>query len=323
MFNCKVGGAPLNVAVGLNRLGEKPLLVSAVGDDWFGNNTISYLEVNEVPYSITTSVDLPTRTAVVVHDEDRERAFYFSSGLAAENAIELDKYVGSKKLKYDVIYFGSFPFARGSSLSVFRQYVNSARAAGVAAVFDPNVRLGVFRRASEARRICRDLVTLSDVVRLNVDELRFLYGPKSGPNTPDIVKRCAEALLKDGPRAVFVTDGAVGSYFLVDGQFVFVKSFRVKTVDSTGCGDAFTAALISRYFDNRGALTKDYAGLLRWANAAGAFAATRLGGADSMPTKVQIQHIINSNSRGGETAKQFVPSTSVKKVSKQKGGLSK
>ncbi len=304
---CKVGGAPLNVAVGLGRLGERSTLFSAVGGDWFGEKGLSYLKSKRIRSIVSTLPDLPTRMTVISHDRNRERSFKFSPGVAAENAVMPDERTLAGG--YEILYFGSFPFSRGSGLPDFKNFVRSAREAGIATVFDPNIRLGIFANQDEARKICLELLSLSDVVRLNVDELKFIYGKNSKGRKQAFVRKATAWLLAEGPHTVFVTDGPVGSYACRDGEFEFMRSFKVKAVDSTGCGDAFTAAIISKLCDEKdtgahSSLTQ----LLRWANAAGAAAATKLGGADSMPTKIDIERLIKSNLRGGGMGKKLVSS---------------
>ncbi len=99
MFKCRVGGAPLNVAVGLSRLGEDAVFMGSVGDDWLGKNTLAYLQQKKINHRVSLSPDFPTRISVVFHDANRQRAFSFRSGAAAENSIPLDRFaaIGSER----------------------------------------------------------------------------------------------------------------------------------------------------------------------------------------------------------------------------------
>jgi fructokinase len=297
IFKCKVGGAPLNVAVGLSRLGENAIYMGSVGDDWFGKNTLAYLKENKIKHRVSLSPDFPTRIAVVSHDADNERAFSFSAGPAAENSIRPGKLAEIGGEKFEVIYFGSFSFAHGNSLPAFRDFIQSARSNGARTVFDPNIRLGVFASDSEARRICLELIELSDVVRLNSEELAFLCGERRASGR-EVLKKRALYLSDAGSRSVFVTDGAKGSHAYAAGDFCSSGPFRVKVADSTGCGDAFTASMISGLFGKGHESGQDLPGLLRRANAAGAIAATKFGGADSMPSGKELRKMLKSMSGG-------------------------
>jgi len=319
---CKVGGAPLNVAVALKRLGERCALVSSVGGDWFGANAVSYLKSNGIKHFVETIPATATRTAVISHDRKKERAFQFSPGIAAENALSARQIESVKSPRFGVLYFGSFPFARGKSLSAFKRFVCRARKSGIYTVFDPNIRLSVFDSADSARAICKELAAISDVVRLNVDEILLLTGvAASSGRRMAAIEKAASVLTVMGPRVAFITDGGNGSYMYHDGRCEHQEPFQVRAVDTTGCGDAFTAAVIAKYF-NKGRLGfAQPTEILRWANAAGALAATRLGGADSMPTKIQIENFIESRSRGGDKGKKKVLSTEMSTRFKSKGRI--
>ncbi len=305
IFKCKVGGAPLNVAVGLSRLGENAVFMSSVGNDWFGKNTLAYLKANKIRYRISLSPDFPTRIAVVFHDANHERAVSFSAGPAAENSVPPGKLADLGDEKFDVIYFGSFSFAHGNSLPAFRDFIQAARSTGARTVFDPNIRLGVFASESEARRICLELIELSDVVRLNSEELAFLCGQRRAAGR-EVLRKRALYLSDAGSRPVFVTDGARGSHAYAAGDFYSSGPFRVKVADSTGCGDAFTASMISGFFRKGHGSEQDFPGLLRRANAAGALAAKKIGGADSMPTRNEVEIFVKSRLRGGDNTKRRI-----------------
>ncbi len=296
----KVGGAPLNVAVGLSRLGEKVKFVTSIGNDWFGEYVHAWLKRNRIEFSARVATGLPTRTAVVFHDEKGERSFRFSPGLAAENVISPDGILSLSSPRYDVIYFGSLPFAKGNSLPGFKRLITEARRSGVATVYDPNIRLGLFDSPKAARSICVQLIELADIVRLNLDELHFLANfvevRRTGSSLLDSVRKLRGKL----PTTFFVTDGTNGSYARKGDKFFYSRALDVKTVDSTGCGDAYTAALISGFFGTRNSSDIDYAAILRLANAAGSLAATKLGGADSMPARNEIEKLLKSGLRGGD-----------------------
>jgi len=303
----KVGGAPLNVAVGLRRLGVDTTFVCCVGDDWFGRSAVGYLKSNKIRRYIEAKPGVATRMAVLSHDERKERSFEFSSGIAAENFLPLEKLKDANRLNPDVFYFGSFPFAKGDSLDAFQKFVHDVKKFGTVILFDPNLRLSIFDSPSHARRTLEQLVPLSNIIRLNTEELFFLVNP-AGNNGErrQRIERAAATLVKLGPKAIFITDGTGGSYLYANGIMVSCQSFGVKVVDTTGCGDAFTAALVSSYFKKGGDISWSAERILTWANAAGALAATKLGGADSMPTRISIGKFLKLRSRGGDNTKKRV-----------------
>ena len=74
------------------------------------------------------------------------------------------------------------------------------------------------------------------------------------------------------------------------GRVERVPAFKVKPVDTTAAGDAFTAALTVEYVKGT-----DLLEAARVANAAGALACTRLGAQPSMPTADEVAAFLDTN----------------------------
>jgi ribokinase len=88
---------------------------------------------------------------------------------------------------------------------------------------------------------------------------------------------CRFVALKLGERGAYLYESAAGSGRSVPG-------FAVQAVDTTAAGDAFTAGLSTHYLR-----TADLLRAVRYANAAGALAATRLGAQPSMPQRAEVE----------------------------------
>ena len=89
---------------------------------------------------------------------------------------------------------------------------------------------------------------------------------------------------------VAVKRGKNGSVLIdKDGTFVSVEAFSVKPIDTTGAGDSFNAGLISGSIAG-----KQGEELLQFANACGALATLRVGGASSVPSLKEVHLFQNS-----------------------------
>jgi ribokinase len=97
----------------------------------------------------------------------------------------------------------------------------------------------------------------------------------------------ADKLLALGPEAVIITLGQRGAYLATAGKRTLVPSFPVMAVDTTAAGDAFNGALAVALAGGR-PIEK----AIRFANAAGALAATRAGAQASMPTRFEVDELI-------------------------------
>jgi ribokinase len=94
----------------------------------------------------------------------------------------------------------------------------------------------------------------------------------------------ARLLLAKGPRSVVVTLGAQGSLVASSAGMTRVASVKVDAVDTTGAGDAFTAALAFRL--GAGSALAEAAS---YASRVGAVAVTRKGAQDSFPTADEVE----------------------------------
>ena len=97
----------------------------------------------------------------------------------------------------------------------------------------------------------------------------------------------ARYLLARGPEAVVLKRGAKGSLVCSASGVQAVPAFAVDVVDTTGAGDAFTAGLTLALVEGR-SLT----GAARFANAAGAVAVTRVGTMKAMPSRAEVEALL-------------------------------
>jgi ribokinase len=107
------------------------------------------------------------------------------------------------------------------------------------------------------------------------------------------VRRAARQLHRAGPDVVVVKLGTEGAYLCTDEDEIVVPALEVNVVDTTGAGDAFTAALIASLLEGR-----SWRDGIRFANAAGALATTRFGTVDAMPTRAEIEAALSQPGHG-------------------------
>lgn len=93
------------------------------------------------------------------------------------------------------------------------------------------------------------------------------------------------AHIKSNHENIIITKGEKGCYYIKDN--LTVEGFPVESVDTTGAGDAFCAGFISSMLRGGPVDTA-----LQGANAAGAVAATRYGAMKSMPSKKEVESLL-------------------------------
>jgi ribokinase len=115
------------------------------------------------------------------------------------------------------------------------------------------------------------------------------------PNEREVLKltnsieqsKGANTLRQWGVEHVIVTQGDRGSILKMEGKDARVESFKVSVIDTTAAGDAFSGALAAQLV-----LGQDVLSAMKIANATGALTTTRLGAHAALPTRDEVEALI-------------------------------
>jgi sugar/nucleoside kinase (ribokinase family) len=288
------GGAAANVAVGLARLGRNAATLAKVGADPFGELLREKLVQEGVETSqlfATPEANTGLSFGWVDTDANGEARYVPFRQLGAYRLLHPDEINSDWLCKVAVLQFGSILLATEPGASATRKALQIATENAIPLVYDVNMRLPAWTNHETARAGMLTPLPLCDVVKLNQPELAFLTGERD-------VARAAAQLWQPKTHLLVVTLGAEGCYYRTANFEGFVAGYTVKVTDTVGCGDAFMAALINRLFPIDNSFDFDDSEALervcRYANAAGAFAATRTGAIPAMPTARQLDNFIKA-----------------------------
>jgi ribokinase len=140
-----------------------------------------------------------------------------------------------------------------------------------------------------------DLLPLVDYLTPNEGEAGLLTGREI--HTPADVEAAGVALVRAGVGAAIVTVGGAGAILARRGGAIRVPGFTVSPVDTVGAGDAFNGGLAALLA--AGAPIEE---ALLVANAAGALTCTRPGAVDALPTRVEVEGLMQREGRCPATA---------------------
>ena len=281
-FQRVMGGAPANVAVGVSRLGRSSAFLGCVGDDPFGRFLTAELRAEGVDVAgLQTTVAARTSLAFVSLDAAGERSFVFFRQPGADMLLAAAQLDRARLSRARIFHFGSFSLSAEPAASATREALRLARAVGALSSYDPNLRLHLWPDAEAARRAILPLIDQADILKLSAEELPILT-----------VDGDARSLWRNSLRALIVTDGGRGARLITPSGEWRAPGFRVRTVDTTGAGDAFVAALLARLAEQPNALAAAPEETLRYACAAGALATTARGATTAMPTQKAIQQLL-------------------------------
>jgi fructokinase len=182
-----------------------------------------------------------------------------------------------------LLHIGSISLIQETSRSATLRALELAAEHGLWVSYDANLRLPLWPSPDAARKGIRSVWRRAQVVKISEDELEFLTGARD--------MAAARTLRHEGLRLLVVTRGDAGVSYLTRQGEGEVSGFRVDTVDTTGAGDAFTAALLASLLEDdaleasRGALEA----ALRRANAFAALTTTRRGAIPALPSREALE----------------------------------
>ncbi|MEU8802218.1 ribokinase [Spirillospora sp. NPDC048819] len=257
------GGKGANQAVAAARLGGRVGIVGRVGDDGHGELLRAALAADGVDLAhLTTTEGAPSGVALITLGPDGDNSIIVSPGANA-------------RLGPDDIAAAADMIAGASVVSFQLEVPLPAVEAAARAAAGAGGR--VVLNLSPPAPVPDGLLALCDPLVVNEHEAAYLLGGDGGP------EEMAAALVRSGPRSVVVTLGADG-VVVADGEgTASIPSPKADAVDTTGAGDAFTAALCLRLA--RGDSLRDAA---RYATRVGAAAVRRRGAQSSYPTADEL-----------------------------------
>ncbi|MEU5878923.1 ribokinase [Spirillospora sp. NPDC047279] len=249
------GGKGANQAVAAARLGARTAIVARIGDDAHGGLLRDALSSAGVDLAGLLVTEGPSGVALITVGPDGDNSIIVSPGA---NARLLPADLDPGLLSAAVVSF---------QLEIpIPTVVAAAKQAS-----DTGAR--VVLNLSPATAVPDELLALCDPLVVNEHEAAFLL------DAEDDAAAMAAALLERGPRSVVITLGADGALTADSAGVTTVPSPKVEAVDTTGAGDAFTAALCLRLA--RGDALPDAA---RYATRVGAAAVRRPGAQSSYPS---------------------------------------
>jgi fructokinase len=292
-FVHRPGGAPANVAVGLARLDAPPRFWTRLGDDPFGDYLRSVLAEHGLDGEFVVRGDAPTALAVVSPTTDGDRSFTFYEADTATLQFESGVVPDAALSECECVHVGGVALASAAGRAATFDLVERARDADCLVSVDLNTRLDLWTDPGEAGEAFVDLLSRTDLLCCSPEDLAALdVAPERARRNPEAV---AADLLETGLHTVFLTRGSDGATVVSDatasGERVTVSepAFDVTVEDTTGAGDAFTAAVLPRYEpDSTASGLRD---VLRDANAAGALATTETGGMAALPDAAAVRDL--------------------------------
>ncbi len=304
-FDAFVGGSPLNIAVGAQRLGLKTALLTAVGQDKVGDFILNFLRKENVSTEFIPRIKGARSSAVILGIEPPDR---FPLVYYRDNAADMEFTISH----VEKIDFSRFRMVEVSATALSREPSRSAtffaaeRAVDchIPVVLDLDFRadqwadiraFGVNVRAF--LKYCSVAIGTQEEILAAVlkseDQLVIKDQQISAPEiTGDIDAGISIVLASGIDLLIFKTGKAGSKLYYPEGEEVAVEGFPVEVLNVLGAGDAYAGGFLYGL-----AQGWTHVKCCRLANACGAYLVTQPGCANFSPTLDQINAFIED--RGG------------------------
>jgi fructokinase len=230
------GGAPMNVAYHLNRLGVNAAIISALGDDEPGRELLRFLKDKGVSAEFV-QVDPEHQTSEVSASvsQDHEVSYVIHSDVA------WDYILADEKSKEAVAHASAFVFGSLSARNLeSRETLFSLLAYSKYNVFDVNLRAPHY-----SPELIKQLMQHADLLKVNASELQLIaeWHNCQATNELEIIQILfSQYKMTD----VVVTKGSTGASLYTRNAHIDSPAYQVPVQDTIGSGDSFLAALLAK-----------------------------------------------------------------------------
>jgi fructokinase len=229
-----VGGSPLNVAVGLARLGLPVQFLTRHGADTYGRMVDNHLRANAVLAPLGADGQ-PTSVAAARLDSSGAARYEFNLHWELPG---MDERLGALLDGTTMVHTGSIAAMLMPGADDVLAAVRAAHPHATVS-YDPNCRPTIIQDVGYARERAEQFVALADVVKASDEDLEWLYPGRD-------VRDSATEWLGLGPSMVLVTRGARGPWGIARSGQTQVPAPAVHVADTVGAGDSFMAAVLAR-----------------------------------------------------------------------------
>lgn len=267
-FHLGYGGKGANQAIAAAKLGAHVTMVTKLGRDVFGEDTLKNYRAQGVDTTFVQFDDAhASGIAMIFVDDHAQNCIVIVPG--ANDALTPDNVrAAADAIRTADVVVCQLEVPVETTLAAFR----IARAANVRTILNP----------APAAPLPDELLALTDLCVPNEIEIEMLTGVTVTTLTEG--ERAARTLLARRVGTVIVTLGERGALLVMNDAVEHIAPIAVKAIDPTGAGDAFIGALA--VFLGERMMLRD---AVRRANAIAALSVTKLGTQTSFPTRAEAE----------------------------------
>ena len=274
-FQVHPGGKGANQAVAVARLGFPVQLIGKVGTDAFGEQLLSYLQQTGVDVHAVEKHTGTSGVAIIAVSPDGENSIIVTPGANAQVTPEfLNAHRSTIRNAGIVLAQLEIP------IETVEHLTDLCREEGIPLILDP----------APARALPASMFPRVRWFTPNETEAAFYAAQFTNEAHESDPVQIARALLNAGVENVVLKLGSRGAYLAsMNGSSHSIPAFPVKAVDTTAAGDAYNGAFATALM-----LGMEQNAAARFAAAAAAISVTRSGAQPSMPTRAEVEALLES-----------------------------
>ncbi|MFE4090453.1 ribokinase [Priestia sp. YIM B13484] len=257
-FKTVPGGKGANQAVAAARLGADVSMIGCVGEDHYGKAILENFKSNGVSVeNVKPVTDSDSGTAHIILAEG-DNSIVVVKG--ANDYITPD-FVEKAKEKI-----------KEADIVLIQQEIPEETVEYVAELCQ-ELKVPLLLNPAPARPLKAEVIEQVSYITPNEHEAELLFEGKE-----------KEEVLKQYPNKLFITEGKQGVRYFNGKKEVLVPSYQVETIDTTGAGDTFNAALAVALAEGMG-----FEKGIQFANRAASLSVTKFGAQGGMPTRKEVE----------------------------------
>ncbi|WP_234573615.1 carbohydrate kinase family protein [Rhodohalobacter sp. 614A] len=259
----KPGGAPMNVAYHLNKLGVEGVVISRVGEDSDGEDLLEELKNLGLKADYCQTDSEHSTSTVNIKTNAENEPFYEIVSPVAWDYIEFEHSYVKLLEASDAFVYGSLSARNYLTRNTLHQLLRKAPYK----IFDINLREPFFKK-DEVTYLLKE----ASLVKMNLNELHILHHWHDDIGNESEAGMVSSLMEKFNIDEILLTKGGHGACYYSKAYRFHSTAYKIEVKDTVGSGDSFLAAFLSKKLT--GCKIKD---ALDFASAVGGFVATKPG----------------------------------------------
>ena len=229
----KVGGALLNTAVSLGRVGLPVEYIGDTGEDSIGDLMRNFLTENAVgTKSFISYPGSRSRLAVAfIDDINAPKYVFYKLNTPQAPRIQIPDFK-----KDDILVFGSFFGIKASIRPDLIELLNTAKEKGVFIIYDPNYRVNHLPLLDEVKPFILENISYAHITKGSNDDFRLMFEKISPEATFKLLRQYTKETL-------MYTANKDGVYYELENEIHHFAPKPIAPLSAIGAGDAFNAGL--------------------------------------------------------------------------------